>query len=248
MPQKCRVCSHKKTKQIEEAIVGGQPHTQIADRFGIHFQSVRYHAEHHLPEKLVQAVEDREQENAESILDGINDLLTRTKNILDQAEDNDQKRLALDAIKEARSTYELLSKIAVKLEEYRRKDEEKRGQHLNNETADGLKALSDAELKTLIQLAGKVHAAKPEYELDQTSRYIIEAMNTVKPTEASQNQSDLAQNGGGEDKNSQKNGSSSYDSDFDDWGDDLDFDLELDNEIPSEETDPDWLVRDRKQH
>lgn len=242
MAQVCRVCSHQKTKEIEEAIVRGQPHTQIADRFGIHFQSVRYHAENHLPEKLVRAVKQKEQKHAENILEGINDLLSRTKNILDQAEDNNQKRLALDAIKEARSTYELLSKIAVKLEEYRRKDEQEKQMYSNQQMSDGLDVLSDAELRTLIQLMGKVHAAKPDYELDQTSRYVVQAMANLQPDYDQPPEEDLAQNRSPQVKNTQKN-TEQVDSDLDDWSDDFDLDLDT---IPSEDTDPDWLVKDRR--
>src|SRR5690625_4913841 len=118
MAQVCKVCSHQHTEEIEKLIVQGLPHTTIAKKYGIHNLSVRYHAENHLPEKLVQAVAEKDASHAENILGGIHDLLGRTKKILEQAEDRGHNRLALEAIKEARSTYELLSKIAVKLAEY----------------------------------------------------------------------------------------------------------------------------------
>ena len=256
MAAKCTVCTHPQTTEIEKEIVAGRANTRIADEFGLDHQSVRYHKMNHLPDKLVRAVQNKQSNHAENILDGINNLLQRTKDILDSAEEKGQNRLALDAIKEARGTYELLSKIAVKLEEYRRKDESEEDNTMKEHIEKGLHALSTAELKTYIQLQGKIAAADPDYVLDPTSRYIVDAMNTVKPVygidkpvEKKTSDSDSPQTRPALDKNNQNDGS------VDDWDDldDLDFeDLELDdlpfsgNTIPSEETDPKWLTEERK--
>lgn len=264
MPAKCRVCSHKKTQDIENDIVQGIAHTTIGKKYGIHFQSVRYHSENHLPEKLVNAVQEKQSNHAENILDGINNLLQRTKSILDSAEDKGHNRLALDAIKEARGTYELLSKIAVKLEEYRRKDEAEEHDMVKEHVQKGLQALSTAELKTYIQLQGKIASADPDFDLDPTARYMVDAMNTVsspdKPVAKKSPDSDSPSNRPDHNKNSQNTGQSTpSQQDFDDWEDDDfddfdDFDLELDDfsnspdTIPSEKTDPKWLKEERKKN
>ena len=252
MARKCKVCSHKKTKDIENDIVQGMAHTQIGKKYGLDHQSVRYHSENHLPDKLVRAVQDKKANHAENILDGINNLLKRTKDILDSAEEKGHNRLALDAIKEARGTYELLSKIAVKLEEYRRKDKAEEVDMVKQNVERGLHALSTAELKTYIQLQGKIASADPEYELDAQSRYVVNAMNTVRPDVSSPK---TTRTRPAQDKNIQNDGSA------DDW--DEDFDLELDDLeldeldepftpsadiIPSEETDPAWLKKYRKEN
>jgi len=246
MPQTCRVCAHPKTKQIEDAIIQGIAHTTIADSFGIHHQSVRYHSEHHLSDKLVKAVQKNHEEHAEDILSGIKDLLSRTNAILDDAEANNQKRLALDAIKEARSTYELLSKIAVKLEEYRRNDEQQNTSIIEQQLLSGMTVLTDNELKTLIELTGKIHAADPNYEMSPTSRFAVDAMNRLHGYEyefdMSSKQTDLQDedNTVPEDKNTFKNRTDDLELDtFDD------LDLSLDT-IPSEDTDPDWLANERR--
>lgn len=248
MAAKCRVCSHKKTQEIENDIVQGMAHTQIGKKYNIHFQSVRYHSENHLPDKLVRAVQNKKSNHAENILDGINNLLQRTKDILDSAEERGHNRLALDAIKEARGTYELLSKIAVKLEEYRRQDKEDEVDLVKQHVEKGLQALSTAELKTYIQLQGKIASADPDYDLDPTSRYVVDAMNTVsntdKPVDRENRDSDLARNRPAHDKNRQKiaqttptNKVDEFDEyDEDDW-DDLD-NLDLNEE-------PEWLKKER---
>lgn len=253
MPQTCRVCAHPKTKEIEDAIVQGTAHTTIADQFGIHFQSVRYHAKNHLSDKLARTVHKDNQEHAEDILSGINDLLKRTNDILNDAESNDQKRLALDAIKESRSIYELLSKIAVKLEEYRRNDEQKKSNFIEEQLMSGLSVLTDNELKMLIYLTGKIHAADPDYEANPSSRIAVDSMHSLmneydnfgtssKPVDI-----DVQDNTAPEDKNTFKNRTEDLDLQFDDLELDNfdDFDLSTDT-IPNEDTDPDWLAKERR--
>lgn len=252
MPQKCKVCAHPDTREMEEQYVEGKPKTQIARTHGVPTQSVDYHMDNHLPEKLVRTVQKKEQAHAADILSGINDLLQRTKGILSEAEGKGQNRLALDAIKEARSTYELLSKIAVKLEEYRRKDEEKESNVLEEYIENGLKVLSDAELTALIQLMGKVHASKPDHELDQSSRYIVEAMGILESETSVSSQSDSSRNSSKQVRNSSEIGlgASESETEFEDLDEfDLDLDdLDFDNTIPSEKNDPDWLRRDRNRY
>ncbi|XWN36276.1 MAG: hypothetical protein ROO71_09970 [Balneola sp.] len=250
MPQTCRVCAHPKTKQIEDAIIQGIAHTTIADNFGIHHQSVRYHSEHHLSDKLVKAFKRNDQEHAEDILSGIKDLLSRTNAILDEAEANNQKRLALDAIKEARSTYELLSKIAVKLEEYRRNEDQQNTDLLEQHLLIGMNALTDNELKTLIDLTGKIHAADPDYEMNSTSRFAVEAMNRLNDysedfgTSSNHSDSDYDDNTAPEDKNTFKNRTDDEDLIFDEL--DLD-DLDLsEDSISSEDSEPGWLAEERR--
>lgn len=250
MAQRCRVCAHPQTKEIEQEIVNGTPHTTIADQYGIHFQSVRYHSENHLPDKLVRATQKKGQEHAEDILSGIKDLLDRTRTILQDAEEEGHNRLALDAIKEARSTYELLSKIAVKLEEYRRKNQERETGYVDQSISEGLQMLTDEELEALVMITGKVHEANPDYELDPTSRYAVEGMRMLQKernSDADTNTYDDADsrgNDGKQDNNSQKTGG---------YEDELDLDnLELNDwdgeEIPSDETDPKWLREERRHY
>lgn len=244
MPQTCRVCAHPKTKDIEDSIIQGVPHTTIAKQYDIHFQSVRYHSENHLPDKLVKAARDKGQKHADNILSGIKDLLERTNAIMEQAEDDGHNRLALDAIKEARSTYELLSKIAVKMEEYQRKNHQREDDYLDKEIEEGLKVLSDEELNALFCLIGKVHEAKPNYELDPVSRDVVHMYKIIE--EETAGDSNSIDDHASEDKNSLKSGEYGLDDldlEFEELDlDDLGFE---DDEIPSEYSDPKWLRKER---
>ena len=185
MAQVCKVCAHRNTEEIEQLIVQGVPHTTIGKRFGVHFQSVRYHAEHHLPETLVQAVAESEANHAEGILSGINDLLKRTKRIMDDAEEKGYGRLELEAINSAKGTYELLSKIAVKLAEYEQAKGGSSGvdgaprsladiYDEENQEMGNLDMLTDSELATFTRLLGKIGGSIPEDSMDDNTRMFVE--------------------------------------------------------------------------
>ncbi|MEX0681663.1 MAG: hypothetical protein WD097_09805 [Balneolales bacterium] len=220
MAQRCRVCAHQKTQEIDKAIVEGLPHTQIADMYGINNQSVRLHAQNHLPAKLVKAVEKDESKHAEGILEGINGLLERTKRILDEAEQKGYNRLALEAIRESRSTYELLSRIAATLEKYRTKEVDNGKEDAEQAHAEGLKALSTPELQTYIQLQGKIKQANPDIVLDQESQWIIESMTVAQP--------DKVDNNDNTDAESRQNADSQLKNTYKEQGGEPD-DQELDN-------------------
>ncbi len=240
MPQSCRVCAHPNTKEIETAIINGVPNTLIAEQFDVNYQSVRNHAKNHLPDKLIKAAEKDDYKHADGILSGITSLLERTNKILDGAEERGHNRLALEAIKEARSTYELLSKIAVKMEEYRRRDEDQKESANLTNFENGLSVLTDGELETLVSLLGKVHSANPEYEHSPTSQAVIECYSILEKerNKIVVQSGDYAKDSLEEDNNKVKSQGAS-DLELDDLElNDLEFE-----EIPSENTDLQW-VRD----
>lgn len=188
MPRVCTVCSHKDTEKIDQAIVEGQPHTSIAKQYGLNHLAIRRHSENHLPEKLMQAWQEKETDHAEGILSGIHNLLEKTRGILEQAEKKGYHRLQLEAIKEMRNTYELLSKIAVKLAEY----EQARGSGSGEDTAprsladlyaedqqemNTLDALTDEELKTFTRLQAKIAGTIPEDDRDERTRIFVAGTN-----------------------------------------------------------------------
>lgn len=257
MPQICKVCAHSKTKEIEKQYLSGKPKTHIARQHGLNVQSVDYHMDNHLSQKLVRSFQKKEEKHAENMLEGINDLLDRTKNILDEAEEKGQKTLALKAIKEARSTYELLSKIAVKLEEYRRADEKKEQGHARQQISEGLQALSDNELMAYIQLQAKIYEATPDYKLDPKAQMVVDVVssgygssqsvnddaNGVDPSgQSDAGQSKSPRNGSGQDRNSVNTDDDLELNDLDD----LDLSLDDENTISSEDDDPDYIVEERR--
>lgn len=259
MPQRCQVCAHSKTQEIEEQIIQGLPHTKIAARYdGLDNQNIRRHAQNHLPQKLTRRAAESEQSHAEDMLSGIKDLLGRTRRILDKAEEKGQKSLALKAIKEARGTYELLSKIAVKLEDYRRADEAKEETRARRQINEGLQALSDKELVAYNQLVAKIHKADPDWELNRTSRLVVDSLGhslgpggTGDDDKAFAGDDDAPKSGisrgsAPEKAKNTKNSRSSREED-DLELDDLNLDhLDLGDEITSSDDDPDWLRAERR--
>lgn len=49
MPRACLVCQHPKRAELEEALVSGVPHTELARQFGVSRWSVDRHRDAHLP-------------------------------------------------------------------------------------------------------------------------------------------------------------------------------------------------------
>lgn len=242
---------------MEKQYLNGKPKTQIAEEHDVHNQSVDYHMDNHLSQKLARSVQKKEERHAQNMLDGIKDLLDRTKGILDEAEDKGQKSLALKAIRETKSIYELLSKIAVKLEEYRKEEQQEHEDYARQKVSEGLEALTDDELKAYIQLQAKVYEADPNYELDREARMFIEGVRNIWPetNEKDEKTNDGAKTNGsetnmvrtapGQERNTEEKRSEKKD-ELDDLDLDLDdLNLERDNTIPSEETDPDWLRNER---
>ena len=225
MPQVCKVCSHTDTEKIDRAIVEGQPHTRIAKRYGLHHLAIRRHSENHLPAKLVRHVSRKEREHTQDLFANIQNALDEANTILQEARDQKQNRLSLDAIKTILSANELFAKMIAKSKEFENADQQAKDVIAADHVNTGLQVLSTDELRALIQLIGKVHSTNPDYELDETSRMIVNAMNTVRPDNVARNRFPEAKN------TKQSPVSASPDQpepEFDDLDFD-DFDLELDD-------------------
>lgn len=260
MANKCTVCAHSRTEEIERLIVAGKPNTHIADKFGLDHQSVRYHKLHHLPEKLVRHVSKKEREHTQDLFSNIQAALDEANDILQEARDKKQNRLSLDAIKTILSANELFAKMIAKTKEFENADQQRKDDKVEQYIQKGLQALSDDELRAFIQLMGKIHSQQDDYELDDKARYVVDAMNSIQMDGANNNtnnkQSDSQRNGSGQYKNTQNVGQTEADEPFsNDLDLDLDFDDNLDlsldrpsNQIPDENSDPEWLRKWRKKN
>ena len=117
MARSCSVCSHPKRDEIDQALVRGEPIRAIARRFGLSKDSIRRHAQNHLPAKLAKATEAQEVAEANALLTQVQLLRDRALAILDKAERAQDLRVALQAIREARGCVELLAKLVGELSE-----------------------------------------------------------------------------------------------------------------------------------
>lgn len=125
MPNPCNVCTHPDRPVIDGLLGSGASQLEIAARYSIGRGSVGRHARNHLQQNLTSAFE-----HAQATLDSINttavmgralDLANRADKLLNKAEQGLSSPLsgpqgitaAAAAMREARSTIELLAKLAI---------------------------------------------------------------------------------------------------------------------------------------
>ena len=114
MPRTCTICTHTKRREIDRALVAGEPYRSIAKHFGASAPAVLRHREH-LPARLVRAQEARDAAQADTLLDQLRTLQERTLEILRKAESAGDLRTATAAIGQARQNLELLGRMAGEL-------------------------------------------------------------------------------------------------------------------------------------
>jgi hypothetical protein len=117
VPRTCTICEHPEREAIDRALVGETSNLSVSSLFGVSESAVRRHKANHLPAKLVMAEKAAEVAQADDLLEQVRDLQARTLAILEAAEQTNQHRTALAAIREARSNLELLAKLLGELDE-----------------------------------------------------------------------------------------------------------------------------------
>lgn len=112
----CSSCTHPEREAVDAALVAGTPNRRIAAQFGLSEAAVRRHGAEHLPAALAHAQEAQAVAQAGTLLDEVRTLRTRALGILDRAEQAGDLRTALLAIREARTTVELLLEVEGELD------------------------------------------------------------------------------------------------------------------------------------
>jgi hypothetical protein len=174
MPQACKICNNSKRVEIDRELCRGKSKASIARSYNVSQNSLQYHADNHLSYQLKTAMQRKESIESMNLLSEIEDILSRTKKILDDAEARDRPRLALDAIREARGSYELLSKIAFSLHQARiqelelqQKQDGTKDEEDDREFWEGVhRNLNDAELHLLERLIEKINGETKENVVD----------------------------------------------------------------------------------
>src|SRR5918995_6333782 len=116
MPRSCSVCTHDERDSIEDAFIVGTPKRRIASHYGVSERAVRHHLREHLPALLALARDAERAARADSLLDRIEALQSRTLAILEATEETGEHRAALAAIREARGNIELIGEITKELD------------------------------------------------------------------------------------------------------------------------------------
>lgn len=115
MPRTCTICSHADKETINQDLVNGTPYRHIADRTGTSTTALQRHKNEHIPTSLAKAKEAEDVAQADDLLGQLVDLQAKALAILERAEEGDDLRTALMAVREARATMELVAKITGEL-------------------------------------------------------------------------------------------------------------------------------------
>ena len=115
MARSCSVCQHEDNVLINEAlVVQGLSNRAMARQFGLSKDAVRRHRQH-IPEMLAQASRAEEVAKADSLLDRLEDLQSRTEAMLSRVEGTDNYSAMLGAIREMRSNLEVIGEVTKEL-------------------------------------------------------------------------------------------------------------------------------------
>jgi hypothetical protein len=163
-------------------LVQGKAKARVARQYGVSEDSLSHHEKNHLSHQLRTAYEKRAAIEGLDMLAEIEELIRRTKRILDTAETEGKLNTALHAIGQARGSYELLSKIAFSLHQARlaelELEREKAGANEKAATVEyqeSLSILDDWELELFEQLIDKIHSG------DEKMHIQMPAPKTVWP-------------------------------------------------------------------
>ena len=111
MARICTICSNKNKNEINIAIVQGCSFRIISDRYSVSKASVQRHAKNHLPSHIVKSEKAKELKEADSIIDSIFRLEASSIRIQERAEEQNDLKSALMAIREQARLIELRARL-----------------------------------------------------------------------------------------------------------------------------------------
>ncbi|HCG56410.1 MULTISPECIES: hypothetical protein [Brevibacterium] len=114
---KCSVCRHPDRETVDRELVAGLTLREAADKYGLGKDAVGRHKRNHLSKTLKAVQERRETAGAQKAVDRAEELYVKASTILERSEEEGNGQLGLAAIKELRSTVELLAKLTGELDE-----------------------------------------------------------------------------------------------------------------------------------
>jgi len=111
MARTCTICTNKNSHEINQAIIRGTSCRIIANQYSVSKAAVQRHAKNHLPLHIVQSEKAKELKDADSIIDSIFRLEASAKRIQQQAEEENDYKSALAAVREQSRLIELRAKL-----------------------------------------------------------------------------------------------------------------------------------------
>jgi len=116
MPRSCTVCTHDERDLIEDAFIAGTPKRRIASHYGVTERAVRYHVREHLPALIALARDAERAARADTLLDRIEDLQSRTEAFLERVEETENYSAILGGFREMRANLELIGEVTKQLD------------------------------------------------------------------------------------------------------------------------------------
>ena len=118
MGRVCTICSHAQRYEIEELLATRQStYRGIARKYGVSEDAVSRHVKAgHISQLLALAADAERAARADTLLDRIEALHSRTLAILEAVEGTDEHGTALAAIREARRNLELVGEVTRELD------------------------------------------------------------------------------------------------------------------------------------
>jgi hypothetical protein len=117
VPRACTVCSHEQRYEIEELLATRQgTYRGIARTYAVSEDAISRHvAGGHISQLIALAADAERAAQADTLLDHIEGLQSRTLAILEASEETNEHRTALAAIREARRNLELIGEVTREL-------------------------------------------------------------------------------------------------------------------------------------
>jgi hypothetical protein len=106
-PQTCTVCRHNKISEINLALVSGEPLRSIVGRTGLAKSSLQRHKQNCIPRDIIQARQFGKIADADMLLGQVCNLQQRSEQILTKAEQSNDYKIALAAVRELKGLLEL---------------------------------------------------------------------------------------------------------------------------------------------
>ena len=108
---KCSVCKHTEVNNINEKMIAGASVRSLAKEYDLGTMALQRHRANHLPKALVKAKELQEIDAADRLLERVQGLYDTALEIMKEARDDGKFQPAVSALKEARSSLELIAKM-----------------------------------------------------------------------------------------------------------------------------------------
>jgi len=118
MPRVCTICSHGSRHDIDSILVDrSKPYRDIARRYDVSKDAISRHVSSgHISELVTLAADAERGARADTLLDRIEALQSRTLVILEATDETHDHRVALSAIREARRNLELIGEVTKELD------------------------------------------------------------------------------------------------------------------------------------